>query len=152
MKTSFRPGLKFVENQVSGRVSGLHCTWLVPRTRASSDDVDGFLTLRSVAQPVFTWTSHHALRWDGRLVEGQEGLETEIGPRADLLGAPGISSGRSGTQQATKVRPGVFGSNLPEGHMSMFYLFRLQSSVKFLFMLSCKVVDCREVRRCPTQP
>ncbi|KAI5673639.1 hypothetical protein M9H77_14003 [Catharanthus roseus] len=46
MKTSFRPGLKFVENQVNERVSGLHCTWLVPRTRASSDDVDGFLTLR----------------------------------------------------------------------------------------------------------
>ncbi|KAI5655279.1 hypothetical protein M9H77_32466 [Catharanthus roseus] len=37
---------KFVENQVNGRVSGLHCTWLVPRTRASSDDVDGFMTLR----------------------------------------------------------------------------------------------------------
>ncbi|KAI5658301.1 hypothetical protein M9H77_27094 [Catharanthus roseus] len=31
---------------VNGRVSGLHCTWLVLRTRASSDDVDGFLTLR----------------------------------------------------------------------------------------------------------
>ncbi|KAI5666756.1 hypothetical protein M9H77_16609 [Catharanthus roseus] len=29
-----------------GRVSGLHYTWLVPCTRASSDDVDGFLTLR----------------------------------------------------------------------------------------------------------
>ncbi|KAI5650354.1 hypothetical protein M9H77_36359 [Catharanthus roseus] len=42
MKTSF----KFVQNQVNGYVSGLHCTWLVPRTRASSDDVDGFLTLR----------------------------------------------------------------------------------------------------------
>ncbi|KAI5658354.1 hypothetical protein M9H77_27147 [Catharanthus roseus] len=41
MKTSFRPGLKFVENQVNGRVSGLHCTWLVPHTRASSDNVDG---------------------------------------------------------------------------------------------------------------
>ncbi|KAI5650437.1 hypothetical protein M9H77_36442 [Catharanthus roseus] len=40
------PGLKFVENQVNGRISGLHCTWLVLRTRASSDDVDGFLTLR----------------------------------------------------------------------------------------------------------
>ncbi|KAI5658500.1 hypothetical protein M9H77_27293 [Catharanthus roseus] len=39
-------GLKFGENQVKGRVSGLHCTWLVPRTRASSDDVDEFLTLR----------------------------------------------------------------------------------------------------------
>ncbi|KAI5677337.1 hypothetical protein M9H77_08287 [Catharanthus roseus] len=30
----------------SRRVSRLHCTWLVPRTKASSDDVDGFLTLR----------------------------------------------------------------------------------------------------------
>ncbi|KAI5662201.1 hypothetical protein M9H77_21524 [Catharanthus roseus] len=38
--------LKFVETQVNGRVSGLHCTWLVPCTRASSDDVDGLLTLR----------------------------------------------------------------------------------------------------------
>ncbi|KAI5677161.1 hypothetical protein M9H77_08111 [Catharanthus roseus] len=123
MKTSFRPGLKFGENQVN-------CTWLVPRTRASFDDMDGFFTLR----------------WDGRLVESHEGLETEVGPRADL-----ISSGRSGAQQATEVRPGVFGSNLPEGHMSMFYLFILESSVKFLFMLSCKVVDCREARRCPTQ-
>ncbi|KAI5680522.1 hypothetical protein M9H77_01749 [Catharanthus roseus] len=46
MKTSFRPGLNFVENQVNRRVSGLHCTWLVPRTRASSDDVDEFFTLR----------------------------------------------------------------------------------------------------------
>ncbi|KAI5668253.1 hypothetical protein M9H77_18106 [Catharanthus roseus] len=47
MKTSFRLGLKFVENQVNGRIRGLHCTWLVPRTRASSDDMDGFLTLRA---------------------------------------------------------------------------------------------------------
>ncbi|KAI5675247.1 hypothetical protein M9H77_06197 [Catharanthus roseus] len=45
MKTSFRPWLKFGESQVNGRVSRLHCTWLVPRTRASFDDVDGFLTL-----------------------------------------------------------------------------------------------------------
>ncbi|KAI5655077.1 hypothetical protein M9H77_32264 [Catharanthus roseus] len=41
-----RSGLKFVENQVNGHISGLHCTWLLPRTKASSDDVDGFLTLR----------------------------------------------------------------------------------------------------------
>ncbi|KAI5680570.1 hypothetical protein M9H77_01797 [Catharanthus roseus] len=46
MKISFQPGLKFGENQVTGRVRGLHCTWLVPRTRASSNDVDGFFTLR----------------------------------------------------------------------------------------------------------
>ncbi|KAI5661667.1 hypothetical protein M9H77_20990 [Catharanthus roseus] len=39
-------GLKFGENQVNGRVSGLHCTWLVLRTRASFDNVDGFFTLR----------------------------------------------------------------------------------------------------------
>ncbi|KAI5682679.1 hypothetical protein M9H77_03907 [Catharanthus roseus] len=37
---------RFGENQVNGRVSGLHCTWLVSRTRASSDDVDEFLTLK----------------------------------------------------------------------------------------------------------
>ncbi|KAI5666896.1 hypothetical protein M9H77_16749 [Catharanthus roseus] len=41
-----RSRLKFGENQVNGRVSGLHCTWLVSRTRVSSDEVDGFLTLR----------------------------------------------------------------------------------------------------------
>ncbi|KAI5669316.1 hypothetical protein M9H77_19169 [Catharanthus roseus] len=73
MKTSFRPGLKFVENQVKGRVSGLHRTWLVPGTRASFDDVDGFLTLRvdpleegrgpwMVWPNQSTWTPHHALR------------------------------------------------------------------------------------------
>ncbi|KAI5653735.1 hypothetical protein M9H77_30922 [Catharanthus roseus] len=45
-RTSFRPGLKFGDIQVNGRVSGLHCTWLVPHPRTSSDDVDGFLTLR----------------------------------------------------------------------------------------------------------
>ncbi|KAI5672831.1 hypothetical protein M9H77_13195 [Catharanthus roseus] len=45
MKISFRPGLKLVENQVNGRVSGLHCTWLVSRIRASSDDVDEFFIL-----------------------------------------------------------------------------------------------------------
>ncbi|KAI5667738.1 hypothetical protein M9H77_17591 [Catharanthus roseus] len=33
------------------------------------------------------WTSHHALRWDGHLVESREGLETEVGPRADLVEA-----------------------------------------------------------------
>ncbi|KAI5671791.1 hypothetical protein M9H77_12155 [Catharanthus roseus] len=31
-----------------------------------------------------TWTPHHAMRWDGRLVESQEGLETKVGPMADL--------------------------------------------------------------------
>ncbi|KAI5667763.1 hypothetical protein M9H77_17616 [Catharanthus roseus] len=33
---------------------------------------------------ISTWTPYHALRWDGRLVESQEGLETKIGPRADF--------------------------------------------------------------------
>ncbi|KAI5672877.1 hypothetical protein M9H77_13241 [Catharanthus roseus] len=33
------------------------------------------------------WTLHHALQWDGYLVESQEGLETEVGPRADLVEA-----------------------------------------------------------------
>ncbi|KAI5658494.1 hypothetical protein M9H77_27287 [Catharanthus roseus] len=34
-------------------------------------------------------TSDYALRWDGRHVESQEGLETKVGLRADLVGAPG---------------------------------------------------------------
>ncbi|KAI5675513.1 hypothetical protein M9H77_06463 [Catharanthus roseus] len=34
-------------------------------------------------------TLHHSLRWDGRLVESQEGLETKVGPRADLVGEAG---------------------------------------------------------------
>ncbi|KAI5661432.1 hypothetical protein M9H77_20755 [Catharanthus roseus] len=77
MKTSFRPGLKFVENQVNGRISGLHCTWLVPCTRASSDDMDEFLTLR--VDPLEEGRS--TLRaWPNC----QEGLKTEVGPRADL--------------------------------------------------------------------
>ncbi|KAI5671198.1 hypothetical protein M9H77_11562 [Catharanthus roseus] len=56
-----------------------------------------------VAQLVFTWTLHHALRWDGRLVESQEGPKTEVGPRAHLVGAP-ISSEGSGAQEATEVQ------------------------------------------------
>ncbi|KAI5652984.1 hypothetical protein M9H77_30171 [Catharanthus roseus] len=100
MKTSFRPGLKFVENQVNGRVSGLHCTWLVPRTRASSNDVDGFLTLR--VDPLEDGRS--TLRaWPNRYLRGH---------RIMLCGRT-ISSERSGAQQAT---------------------------------------ECREARRCPTQP
>ncbi|KAI5658415.1 hypothetical protein M9H77_27208 [Catharanthus roseus] len=46
MKTSFRPGLNFGENHGNGRISRLHYTWLVPCTRASSDDVDDLFTLR----------------------------------------------------------------------------------------------------------
>ncbi|KAI5669245.1 hypothetical protein M9H77_19098 [Catharanthus roseus] len=34
------------KNSVVHSVTGLHCTWLVPCTRASSNDVDGLLTLR----------------------------------------------------------------------------------------------------------
>ncbi|KAI5657927.1 hypothetical protein M9H77_26720 [Catharanthus roseus] len=32
-------------------------------------------------------TSHHALRWVGRLVESQEGLETKVSLKVDLIGA-----------------------------------------------------------------
>ncbi|KAI5681770.1 hypothetical protein M9H77_02998 [Catharanthus roseus] len=31
------------------------------------------------------WAPHHALRWGGRLVENQEGLETKVGPKTDLF-------------------------------------------------------------------
>ncbi|KAI5657692.1 hypothetical protein M9H77_26485 [Catharanthus roseus] len=85
MKTLFRPGLKFVENQVNRRISGLHCTWLDLRTRASSDNMDGFLTLmvdplEEGRRPGRVWPNRY-------LVESQEGLETEVGPKADLVEA-----------------------------------------------------------------
>ncbi|KAI5667730.1 hypothetical protein M9H77_17583 [Catharanthus roseus] len=65
--------------------------------RPSSEDVDGFdyevgstrkrgrSTVEGLAQSVFTLTSYHALRWVGHLVENQEGLETKVGLRADLI-------------------------------------------------------------------
>ncbi|KAI5674267.1 hypothetical protein M9H77_14631 [Catharanthus roseus] len=87
MKTSFRPGLKFGENQVNGRVSGLHCTWLVPRTRASSDDVDGFLTLRVDPLEEGRRSRRVCPNRVGHLVESQEGLKTEVGPKAELVEA-----------------------------------------------------------------
>ncbi|KAI5661855.1 hypothetical protein M9H77_21178 [Catharanthus roseus] len=66
-------------------VKELHCMWLVPRTRASSNDVDGFRLWKSALRR----TSYHALRWDDCPVESQEGLEIKVGLRADLVGAPG---------------------------------------------------------------
>ncbi|KAI5673229.1 hypothetical protein M9H77_13593 [Catharanthus roseus] len=48
--------------------------------------------MEGLAQLVFTWIVHHALRWVGCLVESQEGLETKVGLRADLVGALRICS------------------------------------------------------------
>ncbi|KAI5671495.1 hypothetical protein M9H77_11859 [Catharanthus roseus] len=84
-RSAFR--LKFIENQVNGHVSGLHYTWLVLRTRAFSDDVDGFLTLS--VDPIEEGCSTLRAWQNRRLVESQEGIETEVVPRADL-----INSGR----------------------------------------------------------
>ncbi|KAI5671183.1 hypothetical protein M9H77_11547 [Catharanthus roseus] len=54
---------------------------------------------------------------DGRLVESQEGPETEVGPRADL-----ISSEGSGAQQATEVLGQEFLDQISsEGHMAVLY-------------------------------
>ncbi|KAI5669224.1 hypothetical protein M9H77_19077 [Catharanthus roseus] len=39
-----------------------------------------------VAQLVFMWTSHHALRWDDHLGESQEELKTKVSLRAVLVG------------------------------------------------------------------
>ncbi|KAI5675700.1 hypothetical protein M9H77_06650 [Catharanthus roseus] len=80
-------GLKFVKNQVNGRVSGLHCTWLVPCTRVSSDDMDGFLTLR--VDPLEERRSTlRASEWSGAQqateVLGQEFLE-QISPEGHII-------------------------------------------------------------------
>ncbi|KAI5652344.1 hypothetical protein M9H77_29531 [Catharanthus roseus] len=52
-----------------------------------------------------------------------------------------ISSERSGAKQATEVLGQEFLDQIsPEGHMFMFYLFRLEPFVEFLFMLLCKLL------------
>ncbi|KAI5662163.1 hypothetical protein M9H77_21486 [Catharanthus roseus] len=68
MKTSFRPGLKFVENQVNGHVSGLHCTVLfycgaynlVPRGTqmpySAAVDLVAGLGASQMAHPYDKWT------------------------------------------------------------------------------------------------
>ncbi|KAI5649615.1 hypothetical protein M9H77_35620 [Catharanthus roseus] len=38
----------------------------------------GHNTVEGLAQSVLRQTSHHALQWDGRLVESQEGLEIKV--------------------------------------------------------------------------
>ncbi|KAI5668485.1 hypothetical protein M9H77_18338 [Catharanthus roseus] len=43
-------------------------------------------TLEGLTQLVLSRTLHHALQWNGRLVESQEGLKTKVGLRADLVG------------------------------------------------------------------
>ncbi|KAI5682440.1 hypothetical protein M9H77_03668 [Catharanthus roseus] len=74
---------------VYGSVRGLHCRWLVSRTRASSDG-----TAEGVAQSIYVDTASCSAVGFGHLVESQEGLETEVCLRADLLvGLQHISQG-----------------------------------------------------------
>ncbi|KAI5668812.1 hypothetical protein M9H77_18665 [Catharanthus roseus] len=97
--------------------------------------------LESVAQPVFTWTSHHGLWWDGRLVEKAALMCLDSLRLLSCARNPHISSKRSGAQQAIDVLGQEFLDQVsPEGHVFMFYLFRLEPSVNFLFMLSCKLL------------
>ncbi|KAI5675504.1 hypothetical protein M9H77_06454 [Catharanthus roseus] len=66
-------------------VRGLHFTWLVPRTSASSDGVD--VSDSGEWIHLKRGVDHNASCFVvgfGRLVESQEGLETEVGARADL--------------------------------------------------------------------
>ncbi|KAI5682344.1 hypothetical protein M9H77_03572 [Catharanthus roseus] len=68
----------------------------------------------------------------GHLVESQEGLETEIGPKADL-----ISSGRSGAQQAAEVLGQEFLDKkiCPEGHIAGRHADALLSAVDLVARL-----------------
>ncbi|KAI5671265.1 hypothetical protein M9H77_11629 [Catharanthus roseus] len=114
-------------------------------------------TAEGVAQSVYVDTVSCSTVGFDRLVESQEGLDTEVGSRADLphccitcsfkighrdalmcldsLRLPGcvrnphISLERSGVPRATEVLGQEFLDQIsPEGHRIMFYLFRLESS------------------------
>ncbi|KAI5681607.1 hypothetical protein M9H77_02835 [Catharanthus roseus] len=80
-------GINSSYDLVFGSVRGLHCTWLVPRTRASSDGVDDSDSREWI----------HLKRGVDR---GGCGLISLRGHRIMLCG--GISSERSGAQQATE--------------------------------------------------
>ncbi|KAI5675514.1 hypothetical protein M9H77_06464 [Catharanthus roseus] len=127
-------GPSLVKNQVNECVSGLHCTWLVPHTRASSDDVDELFTLR-----VDTLEEGRSTEAALMCLDSLKLPSCARNPHASssISFVKIISSKRSGAQQATEVLGQEFFDQISlEGHMFMFYLFRLEPSVKFLFMLS----------------
>ncbi|KAI5653770.1 hypothetical protein M9H77_30957 [Catharanthus roseus] len=68
------------------RISRLHCTWLVPHTKASSDDVDGFLTLRvdPLEEGRSTWRA-----WPNRLVP--RGTQISYSAAVDLVAELGAN-------------------------------------------------------------
>ncbi|KAI5672636.1 hypothetical protein M9H77_13000 [Catharanthus roseus] len=80
------------------------------------------------------WTPHHALRWDGSLVESQEGLETKVGPRADLVGAPRIYSllTQDGQRYSKPLKLSVefFVRVSSKGHVFLFCFLMLEPFVK----------------------
>ncbi|KAI5682477.1 hypothetical protein M9H77_03705 [Catharanthus roseus] len=103
MKNAFRPGYSSGYDHVFGCIRELHCTWLVPHTRASSDGIDvsdsgEWIYLkrgvdRGGCGPISLRGQHIMLCGGvGRLVESQEGLETKVIPRADLVAVPRICS------------------------------------------------------------
>ncbi|KAI5657726.1 hypothetical protein M9H77_26519 [Catharanthus roseus] len=66
---------------LNGHVSGLRCTWLVSRTRAFSDDVDGFFTLR--VDPLEEGRS--TLRaWPNRLTQDGQGYNKPLNDTKEL--------------------------------------------------------------------
>ncbi|KAI5676764.1 hypothetical protein M9H77_07714 [Catharanthus roseus] len=85
-----------------------------------------------------TWTLHHALRWVGRLVESQEGLETKVGPKTDLVGALGICSilTQGGQRYNKPLKLGVefLVRVSSEGHLFLFCFFMLEPFVNKTFL------------------
>ncbi|KAI5663726.1 hypothetical protein M9H77_23049 [Catharanthus roseus] len=88
---------------VFGNIRGLHCTWLVPRTRPSFDGVDDSNSgkcihlKRSIDRGGFGPIGLHryCIMLCGRVRPPggeQEVLETKVCPRADLVGALGVCS------------------------------------------------------------
>ncbi|KAI5654037.1 hypothetical protein M9H77_31224 [Catharanthus roseus] len=66
-----------------------------PKTCRVMDRIYGPSTRKQIEDhkhQICIQTSHHALQSVGRLVERQEELETKVGLRTDLVGAPGICS------------------------------------------------------------
>ncbi|KAI5680920.1 hypothetical protein M9H77_02147 [Catharanthus roseus] len=79
-------------SRAASSVRGLHCTWLVPRTRASSDGLDDLDSGEWIhLKRGIDHGGCGPIDLRGHL-KSQEGLDTEVGPKADL-----IDLGQTGT-------------------------------------------------------
>ncbi|KAI5676899.1 hypothetical protein M9H77_07849 [Catharanthus roseus] len=105
-----KTGYSFGYDHVFGNVRGLHCTWLIPRTRASSDGVD-VSDSAQVWPNRSMWTLYHTLRWDS-VTLNHKNVQTHVDSLSvrahifHIMFSPEINSGQTEAQPEPVVKRG----------------------------------------------